>query len=125
MQIQTTTIMDLNVNLVKQIHNLEDKDVEWAVIEEKTPTKTTYKPGLKIKGSSLYVDLLARRLYSPVELPEFKRKIYDAKVIDVDDMIVFVSHEYVHKQIVLPASFLTDMYLPIRYDKDLEGKLLL
>lgn len=115
----------MDIQEIRKIHNLEKKDVEWAVIKEETPTKVTYKPGLKIKNSSLYLDLLARRLFSAADLPEIKRKVYAAEKIDNGEMVAFVAKDDTGVQVVLPSSFLTDVYLPAWYDQSLEGRLLL
>ena len=61
---------------LKEIFNLHGKSVGWAIIEEKVMCSDgnqtiELKPGLAIKWSRVYVDLVARRLYSTIKMPKF------------------------------------------------------
>lgn len=115
------------LDLLKRIYNLDGKSVGWAVIEETTRDESKLKPGLFIKGSRVYVDLFARRLYSTVDLPDLiKRRVYAATYIRVDDgMIVLEAKDDKEKYIVLPRTFIADAYNVTIYSEWMEGRLLL
>lgn len=123
-RVQSLRIMDLEI--IMKMHNLQGRDVHWAVVEEKTANEiTSYRPALEVKGSTLYLDLLARRFYSPIALPELKRVVHLARRQDVDDMVAFIAEEDEQKQVVLPSTFLEDAYVPAWYDESLEEGLLI
>ncbi|MBO6033583.1 MAG: hypothetical protein J6Q22_19380 [Prevotella sp.] len=114
------------LDIIKNIYCLHGKSIEWAVIEEVSNSETNLKPGIYIKGSRVYVDLYARRLFSTVELSEFARRIYVAKREKVDkDHIALITKEDSQKSIVLPRTFVADIYNVTIYGKWMEERLLL
>ena len=84
---------------LKDIFNLHGKSIGWAIIEEKIMCSdgaqtVELKPGLIIKGSRVYVDLFARRLFSTIKLPELERNVYAARKEKAGNgMITFVVKE--------------------------------
>lgn len=113
---------------LKDYYNLHGKAISWAIIEEisKGDDSQELKPGLYIKGSRVYVDLFARRLYSTISLREFERKIHVAKKENVGDgKIVLVAKEDAGKYIVLPKTFVADIHDGTRYGQWMEEQLLL
>lgn len=113
------------IEFLKKLHNLQGKEVEWCLIEETTAGGTSYKLGLSVIGTRLYVDVAARRFFSTVNLREFSRKIYPADEIESQEVIVFEARDDNEKYIILPPTFLEDIYGVMLYDKSLEGRLLL
>lgn len=116
---------------LKEIFNLHCKSVGWAIIEEKVMCNDgnqiiELKPGLAIKGSRVYVDLFARRLYSTIKLPEFERIVYVARKEKAENgMIVLVAKEDNGKSLLLPKTFINDIYNVTRYEAWMEEQLLL
>ncbi|MBQ8464861.1 MAG: hypothetical protein IJ545_02500 [Alphaproteobacteria bacterium] len=112
---------------LENIYNLQGKRVDWAVIEEKTSVGVTYKPGLVIRGSKLYIDLLSRRFYTPIELSEISRKAYPAKrVISKKNGIeAFFAKEDASKNIVLSLGAIQDAYSVAWYTPKMEEQVLL
>lgn len=116
---------------LKEIFNLHGKSVGWAIIEEKLMCSDgnqtiELKPGLAIKGSRVYVDLFARRLYSTIKLPEFERIVYVARKEKAENgMIVFVAKNDSEKSLLLPKTFIKDIYDVTRYGTWMEDRLLL
>ena len=113
---------------LKDYYNLHGKTIGWAVVEEtsRMDDTHTYKPGLCIKGSRVYVDLYARRLFSAICLKEFERKVYVAKKENVGDgKIVLVAKEDSNKLIILPKTFVSDIHNVTRYGQWMEEQLLL
>lgn len=116
---------------LKEIFNLHGKSVGWAIIEEKVIHNDgnqiiELKPGLAIKGSRVYVDLFARRLYSTIKLPEFERIVYVARKEKAENgMIVLVAKEDNGKSLLLPKTFINDIYNVTRYEAWMEEQLLL
>ena len=116
---------------LKEIFNLHGKSVGWAIIEEKVMCNDgnqiiELKPGLAIKGSRVYVDLFARRLYSTIKLPEFERIVYVARKEKAENgMIVFVAKDDSEKSLLLPKTFIKDIYDVTRYGTWMEDRLLL
>lgn len=114
------------LDIIKNIYCLHGKSIGWAVIEEVSKSETNLKPGIYIKGSRVYVDIYARRLFSTVELSEFARRIYVAKRENVDkDHIALIAKEDSQKSIVLPRTFVADIYNVTIYGKWMEERLLL
>lgn len=114
----------MNIEIIKKMHNLQGRELHWAIIEEKTLSSITYKPGFVIEGSELVLDLLARRFFSAINLPEFQRNIYLADQIE-NEMVAIVAKEDPSKQTILPASFLDDVYQPAWYTPSLEEQILI
>ena len=116
---------------LKEIFNLHGKSVGWAIIEEKVihsdgNQTIELRPGLAIKGSRVYVDLFARRLYSTIKLPEFERIVYVARKEKAENgMIVFVAKDDSEKSLLLPKTFIKDIYDVTRYGTWMEDRLLL
>lgn len=116
------------LDYLKDYYNLHGKGISWAIIEEigRTDDSHKLKPGLYIKGSRVYVDLFARRLYSTISLREFERKIHVAKKENVGDgKIVLVAKEDAGKYLVLPKTFVADIHDGTRYGQWMEEQLLL
>ena len=114
------------LDIIKNIYCLHGKSIEWAVIEETSKSGSNLKPGIYIKGSRVYVDLYARRLFSMVEVSEFARRIYVAKREKVDkDHIALIAKEDVQKSIILPRTFVADIHNVTIYGKWMEAQLLL
>lgn len=114
------------LDIIKNIYRLHGKSIEWAVVEEVSKSETNLKPGIYIKGSRVYVDLYARRLFSTVELSEFAKRIYVAKREKVDkDHIALIAKEDTQKCIVLPRTFIADIHDVTIYGKWMEKRLLL
>ena len=113
---------------MKDCYNLHGKTISWAIIEEIGIADDAHelKPGLYIKGSRVYVDLFARRLYSTISFSEFERKVHVAKKENVGDgTIVLVAKEDASKYIVLPKTFVADIHNVTRYGQWMEEHLLL
>lgn len=116
---------------LKEIFNLHGKSVGWAIIEEKVihsggNQTIELRPGLVIKGSRVYVDLFARRLYSTIKLPEFERIVYVARKEKArNGMIVLVAQDDSGKSLLLPKTFINDIYNETRYETWMEEQLLL
>ena len=84
------------------------------------------KPGLIIKGSRVYVDLFARRLFSAIKLPELERNVYAARKEKAGNgMITFVVKEDNEKTLFLPKTFINDIYNVTRYGAWMEEQSLL
>ena len=116
------------LDYLKDYYNLHGRTIGWAVVEETShmDDSRTYKPGLCIKGSRVYVDLYARRLFSTICLEEVERKVYPAKKVNAGDgMIVLVAKEDSQKYIVLPKTFVSDIHNVTRYEPWMEEQLLL
>lgn len=116
---------------LKEIFNLHGKSIGWAIIEEKVMCSDgnqtiKLKPGLAIKGSRVYVDLFARRFYSTIKLPEFERIVYVARKEKAENgMIVLVAKDDSGKSLLLPKTFINDIYNVTRYETWMEEQLLL
>lgn len=138
--------MDEKMNFLKKVFQLEDKDVEWGIVEEiirqDGKEETEYKPGLYIKSSRVYVDLIARRFYSIVNLPEITRTIHPANLIlegeglniyrededgyyDDDDMAVLVAKDNEDIDCLLTSSFVDDIFGVTIYQPGMEEEFLL
>ena len=116
---------------LKEIFNLHGKSIGWAIIEETVMCSDgnqtiELKPGLAIKGSRVYVDLFARRLYSTIKMPEFERIVYVARKEKAENgMIVLVAKDDSGKSLLLPKTFINDIYNVTRYETWMEEQLLL
>lgn len=116
---------------LKDIFNLHGKSIGWAIIEEKIMCSdgaqtVELKPGLIIKGSRVYVDLFARRLFSTIKLPELERNVYAARKEKAGNgMITFVVKEDNEKTLFLPKTFINDIYNVTRYGAWMEEQSLL
>ena len=119
------------IEYLKEIYNLHGKSVGWAIIEEKFMCNdrnqtVELKPGLAINGSRVYVDLFARRLYSTIKLPEFERSVYVARKEKAENgMIALVAKDGSGKCLLLPKTFINDIYNVTRYETWMEERLLL
>lgn len=119
------------IEYLKEIYNLHGKSVGWAIIEEKFMCNdgnqtVELKPGLAINGSRVYVDLFARRLYSTIKLPEFERSVYVARKEKAENgMIALVAKDGSEKCLLLPKTFINDIYNVTRYETWMEERLLL
>ena len=119
------------IEYLKEIYNLHGKSVGWAIIEEKFMCNdgnqtVELKPGLAINGSRVYVDLFARRLYSTIKLPEFERSVYVARKEKAENgMIALVAKDCSGKCLLLPKTFINDIYNVTRYETWMEERLLL
>ena len=116
---------------LKDIFNLHGKSVGWAIIEEKAKCgdggqSVELKPGLIIKGSRVYVDLFARRLFSTIKLPELERSVYIARKEKAENgMIALVAKDGSGKYLILSKTFINDIYNVTRYGEWMEERLLL
>ena len=116
---------------LKDIFNLHGKSIGWAIIEEKIMCSdgaqtVELKPGLIIKGSRVYVDLFARRLFSAIKLPELERNVYAARKEKAENgMITLVVKEDNEKSLFLPKTFINDIYNVTRYGAWMEEQSLL
>ena len=116
---------------LKEIFNLHGKSVGWAIVEEKVMCSDgnqtiKLKPGLAIKGSRVYVDLFARRLYSTIKMTKIERIIYVARKEKAENgMIVLVAKDDSGKSLLLPKTFINDIYNVTRYETWMEEQLLL
>ena len=112
--------MDEWMEFFKSAFQLEDKEVEWGIIEvtkrENGDENIQLRPGLLIKGSRVCLDVFARRFYSLVNRPEISRKIHPATIqtektglvmIDEDDP----ENEYVEGEMVISAKDNDRMFL--------------
>ena len=114
------------LEFLKDYYHLQDKSIEWAVIvetNENKPQDNTIKPGLIIKGSRVYVNLFDRKIQIPLNHSGFSRKAYPAnkKVAGNNaEYVVLVAKEDQTKQIVLPASFILDIYRECWYGEWME-----
>lgn len=119
------------VEYLKEIYNLHGKSVCWAIVEEKVMCgdgnrTVELKPGLAIKGSRVYVDLFARRLFSTIKLPELERNVYVAQKEKAENgMIILVTKDDSGKSLLLPKTFINDIYDVTRYETWMEERLLL
>lgn len=116
------------LDYLKDYYNLHGKAINWAVIEETGRADDSHKlkPCLYIRGSRVYVDLYARRLFSTISLREFERKVYVAKKENVGDgKIVLVAKDDASRYIVLPKTFVADIHNVTRYGQWMEEQLLL
>lgn len=116
---------------LKDIFNLQGKSVGWAIIEEKAMCSdgghsVELKPGLAIKGSRVYVDLFAHRLFSTIKLPGLERSVYIARKEKAENgMIALVAKDDSEKSLLLPKTFISDIYNVTRYGAWMEERLLL
>lgn len=115
-----------SLDIIKNIYCLHGKSIEWAVIEEVSKGGTNLKPGIYIKGSRVYIDLYARRLFSTIELSELSRRIFVARREKVDKgHIALIAKEDSQKNIILPRTFVADIHNVTIYGKWMEEQLLL
>ncbi len=114
------------LDILRNIFHLQGKTIEWAVVEETSDT-TELKPGLFIEGSRVYVDLYARRFYSTVRLPDIvERKVYPARKVNAEDgMFVLEAKDAPDKFVVLPKTFINDVFGTTIYGAWMEERLLL
>ena len=115
-----------DLEFLKDYFHLQGKEVEWAVIEEtydNKPEDNKLKPGLIIKGSRVYVNLFDRKIQVPTTFSGFSRKAYPANrevAGNKGEYAVLVAQEDQAKQIILPASFVTDIYRECWYGEWME-----
>jgi hypothetical protein len=104
----------------KSVFQLEDKEVEWGIIEvtkrENGDEDIQLRPGLLIKGSSVCLDLFARRFYSLVDRAEITRKIHPATMQTEETGLVMIDeddpeNEYVEGKMVISAKDNDRMFL--------------
>lgn len=62
------------------LYRLKDKDVGWGIVSD----CGNYMPGLFIKDSKCYVDIVSRRIRSIVSLIEIKREVFPASCVTKD-----------------------------------------
>lgn len=116
------------LDYLKDYYNLHRKTISWAVVEEIRTADNSHKlkPGLYIKGSHVYVDLFARRLFSTINLRELERKVYIAKKENVGNgKVILVAKEDTSKFVVLPTTFVQDIHNVTKYEQWMEEQLLL
>lgn len=104
----------------QSVFHLEDKEVEWGIIEVTTRKdgveSSQRKPGLLIQDSRVCLDLFARRFYSLVDRPEISRKIHPATVQTEETGLVMIDeddpdNEYVEGKMVISAKDNDRMFL--------------
>lgn len=138
--------MDELLEFFQSVFHLEDKEVEWGIIEVTTREdgfeSTQRKPGLLVKDSRVCLDLFARRFYSLVDRPDFTRKIYPAKMLTEENGLVMIDEDepdnkYVDGKMVIEAkhddriflvyddNIFSRIYFVVTYDPILEEELML
>ena len=113
------------LKFLKKVFNLHGKKVSWGIIETITDKNCQYHAGLIIKDSAVFLDVCERRFYSPVLLPEITRGIYSAQYIVDKNKVILTAFNEPEKCIILPKSFIKDIYGPAWYTPQLEQELLL
>ena len=114
-----------DLEFLKDYFHLQGKDVEWAIIEEthKDKNQNKLKPGLLINGSRVYVNLFDRKIQVPTSFGGFSRKAYPANkevAGNKGEYAVLVAKDDQSKQIMLPASFVLDIYRECWYGEWME-----
>ena len=114
------------LEFLKDYYHLQGKSIEWAVIvetHEKNPKNNCIRPGLIIKDSRVYVNLFERKIQKPISFDGFSRKVYPANkemAGNNAEYAVLVAKDDQTKQIVLPASFILDIYRECWYGEWME-----
>ena len=121
--------MDKNeekIALLKRIHGLEGKDVEWCIIDE-GDDEYLYKLGLSVVGTRLYLDIEDRRFRSVIDLPEIQRRVYPAVEVPTadKDTIYFEAKDNPEMGVAMLSSFIEDIYSDMIYRPGMENKLIL
>ena len=129
---------------LKDFYHLQGKNIDWAIIEEyhdddkhdkpRKPStnpyfpKSTFKPGLMVEGSTVYVDLFERRFTKPINFYGFCRKVYPAEKQQTgsdSDLAVLAAKEDSKKYVILPKSFIQDIHNKCWYAEWMEESSLL
>lgn len=96
-----------------------NKKIGWGIIEEKTAAGTEYRLGVIVKGTDLYLDVALRRFYSRIVRRSVSREIFPAVRTSCDAL----NYEYTAENglsIKRSKSFISDIYYPAVYSKELE-----
>ena len=119
------------LDYLKDYYNLHGKAIEWGLIVEticfnEEKSETEYRPGLYIRRSSVYVDLLQNRLYSVVNLPEIQRHVHPARRSNIGNgKFRLTAKDNEQMYVELPMSFLSDTHYNRRYGSWMEDSVLL
>ncbi|MBQ8630412.1 MAG: hypothetical protein IJ479_01680 [Alphaproteobacteria bacterium] len=96
-----------------------NKKICWGIIEEISASGTEYRLGVDVRGTNLFLDVALRRFYSKVQLRSVSRKIYPAVRRSFDKL----HYEFVAEnglRITRSKTFITDIYYPVLYSRQLE-----
>ena len=118
-----------DLEFLNDFYHLQGKDIEWAIIEETYPEdklergpmervnpkypNSKFKPGLIVKGSRVYVDLMERKIQCPRRLDRYSRKAHPAELKkggNDSEFAALVGKEDQSMQIILPSSFVLDIH---------------
>ena len=115
---------EMNLNQLKSIHGLVGKKVSYGIIKVTSLTAgQKYKPGLYIKGSKLFFDLLNQRFYSAVTLSELKREIVPAKMHRSGGMLLLSAED--GTELKMNADTIESIYVGRFYQSWMETQVIL
>lgn len=96
-----------------------NKKIGWGIIKETTAAGTEYRLGVIVRGTDLYLDVALRRFYSRVLRRSVSREIFPAVRKSCDTL----NYEFTADNglsIKRSKTFITDIYYPAVYSKQLE-----
>ena len=115
---------EMNLKQLKSIHGLVGKKVSYGIIKVTSATTgQKNKPGLYIKGSKLFFDLLNQRFYSALTLSELKREIVPAKMHRSGGMLLLRADD--GTELKMSAETIESIYVGKFYQSWMEEQVLL
>lgn len=119
-------IKDFNTfKFLRAFYNIPSKiPLQWCIIKEWTPKEgTSLRLGISIGDGQTFVDIARRRFFSCINLPACQRSFHPAQRISSKDNYIYQADDLL--QIILPKSYIKDIYETSWYTKEILHKTLL
>ncbi|MDO4162334.1 MAG: hypothetical protein Q4D80_04955 [Pseudomonadota bacterium] len=103
-----------------------NKKIGWGIIEEclEKNGKTEYRPGVYIENSRVYLDIAKRRFFTQMSSPLISRCIHPAVKTRQGLACCYTAKDNKNLSIVRSRTYITDIFYPAIYSKELEENLL-
>ena len=101
-----------------------NKTIGWAIIKE-VADYPCCKPGVYIEGSDLFLDIAEKRFYTNYSSPLIFRRAYPATRTAQKHTYRYTAKDNPQLSITRAKTYITDIYYPAIYSKELEKDKLL
>lgn len=91
--------------------------LEWCVVKESTREGTQLRLGVRLKGTSLYIDVAMRRFFHEVDIPAIRRRCFPARRIGRRGEYEYRTGD--GRILVKPKNYIRDIYFNSVFSKEL------
>ena len=98
--------------------------LQWCIVRERTKDGVEFRLGVALVGTNKYIDVAMRRFFSCVKCRAVERSYELAERHLEGDMYVYRAMDIL-LSISKPVTYISDIYFPTWYDKDMAGETLL